>query len=43
MDNTRSSAIVARDKAVIAPCSRLAYYPLVIESAQSTFSPARLP
>ena len=33
MDNTRSSAIVARDKAVIAPCSRLAYYPLVIESA----------
>ena len=33
MDNTRSSAIVARDKAVIAPCSRLAYYPLVIKSA----------
>ena len=34
MENTKSMAIVARDKAVIAPCQRLAYYPLVIESAE---------
>ncbi len=34
MENTKSMSIVARDKAVIAPCQRLAYYPLVIESAE---------
>ena len=33
MDNLKSTAIVERDKAVIAPCSRLAYFPLVIEKA----------
>ena len=33
MENTKSLAVVARDKAVIAPCSRLAYFPLVIEKA----------
>ncbi len=32
-ETTKSEAVVARDKAVIAPCQRLAYYPLVIESA----------
>ncbi len=32
MDMTKSSAVVARDQKVIAPCQRLAYYPLVIES-----------
>ncbi len=36
MENTKSMAIVARDKAVIAPCQRLAYYPLVIESAEGS-------
>ena len=34
MNTTKSAAIVARDKAVLAPCSRLAYYPLVIEKAE---------
>ncbi len=33
MDTRKSTAIVERDKAVIAPCSRLAYFPLVIEKA----------
>ena len=33
MENTKSLSVVARDKAVIAPCSRLAYFPLVIEKA----------
>ena len=33
MNNTKSAAIVARDKEVIAPCQRLSYYPLVIEKA----------
>ena len=33
MDNPKSTAIVARDKAVIAACNRLAYFPLVIEKA----------
>ena len=33
MENTKSLSLVARDKAVIAPCSRLAYFPLVIEKA----------
>ncbi len=33
MNNTKSLEIVARDKAVIAPCQRLSYYPLVIEKA----------
>ena len=33
MDTRKSTALVARDKAVIAPCSRLAYFPLVIEKA----------
>ena len=33
MDQSKSTALVARDKVVIAPCSRLAYFPLVIEKA----------
>ena len=33
MDTRKSTAIVERDKAVSAPCSRLAYFPLVIEKA----------
>ena len=33
MENKKSLAVVARDQKVIAPCSRLAYFPLVIEKA----------
>ena len=33
MENKKSLEVVARDKAVIAPCQRLSYYPLVIDKA----------
>ena len=34
MGNAKSTEVVKRDKAVIAPCQRLGYYPLVIEKGQ---------